>query len=251
MKVYFVGAGPGDPQLLTIKAAGVIKKADIIIYAGSLINHDILKSARKDARLYDSSAMDLEEVLHLIGKARSTSKIIARIHSGDPSIYGAIQEQMDWCQMQGIEYSVIPGISSFQAAAASLKQELTLPGVSQTVILTRISGRTPVPEKEALQKLAEARATMVIFLSIDRIDSVVKNLVECYGLNSPVAVIEKVSSPAERKITGTLRDIAKKVKKAGIERQAIIIVGDILKKKYQKSKLYDRNFGHMFRKKSR
>ena len=153
MKVYFIGAGPGDPKLLTIKAAGIIKKADIIIYAGSLINKDILKSARKDAKFYDSSTMNLEEVLRAIRKVKSTGKIVARIHSGDPSIYGAIQEQMDWCEKQGIDYSVIPGVSSFQAASASLKQELTLPCVSQTVILTRISGRTAVPAKENLQKL--------------------------------------------------------------------------------------------------
>ena len=250
-RVYFIGAGPGDPELLTIKAAGIIKKADIIIYAGSLINKDILKSARKDARIYDSGTMNLEEVLGVIEKVKSSGKIIARIHSGDPSIYGAIQEQMDWCERQGIDYSVIPGVSSFQAASASLRQELTLPGVSQTVILTRISGRTAVPAKENLQKLAEIKATLVIFLSIDRIKSVVKKLEKNYGLDTPAAVIEKVSFPEERKITGTLGDIAKKVKEAGITRQAIIIVGDILKKKYQKSKLYDKYFEHMFRKKGK
>ena len=146
-----------------------------------------------------------------------------------------------------IDYSVIPGVSSFQAAAASLKQELTLPGVSQTVILTRISGRTKVPAKEDLQKLAKTRATMVIFLSIQEIERVIGKLKEGYGLNTPVAVIEKVSFPGERKIIGTLRDIAKKVKEAGITRQALIIIGDVLRKNYQKSKLYDKDFGHMFR----
>ncbi len=248
MRVYFIGAGPGDPELLTIKATRIIKKADIIIYAGSLINKEILKSARRDAKLHDSSSMDLEEVLRVIKKAQSTGKIVARIHCGDPSIYGAIQEQMDWCEKEGIDYSVIPGVSSFQAAAASLKQELTLPSVSQTVILTRISGRTRVPAKEDLQRLARSRATMVIFLSIDRIDDVIKKVKESYGLNTPVAVVEKVSLPKERKITGTLGNIAKKVKKAGITRQALIIIGYILKKDYQKSKLYDKGFEHMFRK---
>lgn len=251
MRVYFIGAGPGDPELLTIKAAGIIKKADTIIYAGSLINKDILKSVRKDARLYDSSTMNLEEVLRVIKKVKSSGKIVARIHSGDPSIYGAIQEQMDWCEKQGIDYSVIPGVSSFQAASASLKQELTLPGISQTVILTRISGRTAVPVKEDLKKLAKTKATLVIFLSIDKIKSVVKKLEKNYGLDTPAAVIEKVSFPEERKIIGTLRDIAKKVKEAGITRQAIIIVGDVLKKNYQKSKLYDKYFKHMFRKKGK
>lgn len=249
MRVYFIGAGPGDPELLTIKAGKIIKKADIIIYAGSLINRDIIKTAKKDARLYDSSGMSLEKVLQVIRRAKPSEKIIARIHSGDPSIYGAIQEQMDWCEKQEIDYCVIPGVSSFQAAAASLKQEFTLPGVSQTVILTRISGRTKVPAKEDLQKLAKTRATMVIFLSIQDIERVIRKLKKSYGLNTPVAVIEKVSFPEERKIIGTLQDIAKKVKEAGITRQAIIIVGDVLKKDYQKSKLYDKYFEHMFRKK--
>lgn len=249
MRVYFIGAGPGDPQLLTLKAAGIIKKADIIIYTGSLINKAIIKLAKKDAQFYDSSGMSLEEVLRVVKKAKYTGKIVARIHSGDPSVYGAIQEQMDWCKKQGIDYCVIPGVSSFQAAAASLKQELTLPGVSQTVILTRISGRTKVPEKEDLQELAKSRATMVIFLSVQHIERVMKKLKESYALNTPVAVIERVSFPQERKIIGTLQNISKKVRKAGVTRQALIIIGDVLKKDYQRSKLYDRTFEHMFRKK--
>ena len=248
MKVFFIGAGPGDPELLTIKAKKIIEKADIIIYAGSLISKDIIKLAKKDARIYDSSHMSLEEVLRIIHRAKPAEKIIARIHSGDPSIYGAIQEQMDWCEKQEIDYCVIPGVSSFQAAAASLKQELTLPGVCQTVILTRISGRTKVPAKEDLQRLGQSKATMVIFLSIDRIGDVIKKIKKNYGLNTPVAMVEKVSFPDERIITGTLENIAKKVKKAGIARQALIIIGDILKKDYQKSKLYDKGFEHMFRK---
>lgn len=249
MKVYFIGAGPGDPELLTIKAAKVIKKADIIVYTGSLVNKDILKFAKKDALFYDSAGMTLEDVLEIFAKAKSTDKIVARIHSGDPSVYGAIQEQMDWCKKQRIDYEVIPGVSSFQAAAASLKQELTLPDVSQTVILTRISGRTKVPAKEDLQELAKIRATMVIFLSIQEIDRVVKELMQGYGLDTPVVVIEKVSYPDERKIIGTLQDIGKKVKDAGIKRQALIIIGDVLRKKYQKSRLYDKDFEHTFRKK--
>lgn len=249
MKVYFIGAGPGDPELLTIKAKKVIKKADIIIYAGSLVNKDILKFARKDALFYDSAGMALEDVLEIFAKAKSTDKIVARIHSGDPSVYGAIQEQMDWCKKQRIGYEVIPGVSSYQAAAASLKQELTLPDVSQTVILTRISGRTKVPAKEDLQELAKIRATMVIFLSIQEIDRVVKKLKQGYRLDTPVAVIEKVSYSDEHKIIGTLQNIGKKVKDAGIKRQALIIIGDVLRKKYQKSKLYDKDFEHAFRKK--
>lgn len=250
MKVYFIGAGPGDPQLLTLKALKIIRQADIIIYAGSLINRAILDSAKKSARRYDSSAMSLEEVIAIIKMAKSTDSIIARIHSGDPSIYGAIQEQMDWCEKEGIDYYVIPGVSSFQAASASLKQELTLPGVSQTLILTRISGRTKVPAREDLKRLAETGATMAIFLSINRIGDVVKKIRNGYGVDTPVVVIEKVSFPEERVIRGTLRDIAKKVKEAGIRRHALIIVGNVLKKAYLRSKLYDKDFEHMFRKRA-
>lgn len=247
MKVYFIGAGPGDPGLLTIKARKIITKADIIIYTGSLVSKDILKIAKRNARFYDSSVMNLDEILGIYENAKPSKKILARIHSGDPSIYGAIQEQMDFCQRQNIDYEVIPGVSSFQAASAALRQELTLPSVSQTVILTRISGRTVVPAREGLEKLAKIKATMIIFLSIQEIRRVVEKLRKGYDLKTPVAVVEKVSFPDERVIIGTLRDIAKKVMDAGIKRQALIIVGDVLRKKYQKSRLYDKGFKHSYR----
>ena len=248
-KVYFIGAGPGDLELLTLKAVKLIRKADVIIYAGSLVNKDILKFAKKVAVSYDSAKMTLEEVLGIIDREKSTKKIIARLHTGDPSLYGAIQEQMDWCEKEGIAYEVIPGVSSFQAAAASLRQEFTLPGVSQTVILTRLSGRTKVPQKEDLEKLAKIRATLVIFLSVQDIARVVKKLKYGYNQDTPVAVVERASWPDERGIQGTLEDIAKKVKAAGIKRQALIIVGEVLRKKgYQSSRLYDKNFAHGFRK---
>ncbi|HAH20808.1 MAG: precorrin-4 C(11)-methyltransferase [Omnitrophica WOR_2 bacterium GWF2_43_52] len=249
LKVYFIGAGPGDVELLTLKAARIIRKADIIIYAGSLVNKDILGFAKKAAVSYDSAKMTLEEVIGIIENEKSNKKIIARLHTGDPSLYGAIQEQMDWCEKEKIAYEVIPGVSSFQAAAASLKQEFTLPGVSQTVILTRLSGRTKVPKREDLEQLAKIRATLVIFLSVQDIARVVKKLKCGYVQNTPVIVVERVSWPDERKISGTLADIAKKVKQAGIKRQALIIIGDVLRKKYRLSKLYDKNFTHGFRKK--
>src|SRR3989338_9558307 len=189
-KVYFIGAGPGDPEVLTLKAKKIIQKASLIIYAGSLVNEDILKFARKKALRYDSSKMTLEEVLGIIKKGKTGDEIIARVHSGDPSVYGAIQEQMDWCEREKINYEVIPGVSSYQAAAASLKQEFTLPGVSQTVILTRICGRTKVPQKEDLGKLAKIRATLVIFLSVQEISRVVKKLKCGYAQDTPVAVVE-------------------------------------------------------------
>src|SRR3990167_3505114 len=204
VKVYFIGAGPGDLELLTLKAVKIVRKADVIIYAGSLVNKDILKFARKGAVSYDSSKMTLEEVLGVIEKEKSTKKIIARLHTGDPSLYGAIQEQMDWCEKEGIAYEVVPGVSSYQAAAASLRQEFTLPGVSQTVILTRLSGRTKVPPKEDLGKLAKIRATLVIFLSVQDISRVVKKLKCGYAQDTPVAVVERASWPDERRIQGTL-----------------------------------------------
>lgn len=248
LKVYFIGAGPGDPELLTLKAVKIIRKADIIIYAGSLVNEDILGFAKKAAVSYDSAKMTLEEALGIIEKEKSNKKIIARLHTGDPSIYGAIQEQMDWCEKKKIDYAVIPGVSSYQAAAASLKQEWTLPGVSQTVILTRLSGRTKVPKKEDLAKLAKIRATLVIFLSLQDISRVVKKLKCGYNQSTPVAVVERASWPDERGIYGTLADIAKKVKAAGIKRQALIIVGEVLRKKgYHPSRLYDKDFTHGFR----
>jgi len=248
-KIYFIGAGPGDPELLTLKAKKILEKSDIVIYAGSLINKEILKSAKKEAFLYDSSTMDLDEIFKIYEEAKRAGKTVARIHSGDLSIYSALQEQLDWCEKEGIDAEVIPGVSSFQAAAATLKQELTLPGVSQTLILTRISGRTEVPEEENLGDLARAKATMAIFLSVQEIEKVVDQLKNGYGEETPVVVVEKASWPEERKIIGTLGTIAKKVKESGIKRQALIVVGDVLRKAYQKSKLYDADFEHGFRKK--
>lgn len=247
MKVYFIGAGPGDPELLTIKAYNIIKKSDIIIYAGSLVNKAVIKHAKKSAKIYDSSSMTLDEVTEVIKKAAIAGLDVARIHSGDPCIYGAIQEQIDWCEKQCIDCEVIPGISSYQAAASSIRQELTLPGVSQTVILTRLSGRTKTPKPEALEKLAKTKSTMVIFLSIQQISRLAAKLKKSYGPDTPVVVIEKASWPDERRIEGALKDIALKVKKSGIRRQAIIIIGNVLKRKYQKSRLYDKNFKHSYR----
>ncbi|MFC1855521.1 precorrin-4 C(11)-methyltransferase [Thermodesulfobacteriota bacterium] len=247
MDLYFIGAGPGDPELITVKASNIIKKADIIIYAGSLVHKDILNIGRKDAAIYDSSSMNLDEVLKVITDEKDTDKIIVRLHTGDLSIYSTIQEQMDFCEENGLNYHLIPGVSSYQAAAAALKQEFTLPGVSQTIILTRISGRTKVPEKESLDKLAKIGATMAIFLSINRIEDVVDQLKESYVADTPVSIVEKASHKDEQIINGTLENIAVKVAKAGIKRQALIIVGDVLRRDYEKSKLYDKHFAHGFR----
>ena len=250
MKVYFIGAGPGDAELLTLKAKRIIESADIIIYAGSLVNKDILKLSRKSACIYDSSKMTLDEILKIMQKEKSTKKVIARVHSGDPTIYGAIGEQIAWSEKEKIPYEVIPGVSSFCAGAARLRQELTLPDIAQTVIITRLSGRTRVPQRESLMALAKIKATLVIFLSIDRIDEVVEQLLYGYSNDTPIAVVCRATWPDEKIIKGTLKDIAKKVKQKGIKRQALIYVGDVLKKKgFKKSRLYDKDFSHAYRKK--
>lgn len=249
MKVYFIGAGPGDPELLTVKAKRIIGKADIVIFAGSLVNRSILKFITKSAHAYDSSKMTLREVLGIMEKTRNSEKVIARVHSGDPSIYGAIQEQIAWCDKKSVPYEIIPGVSSFCAAAASLQQELTLPGISQTIILTRLSGRTKVPRKESLKALARIKATLVIFLSVDKINKVARDLRHGYGDTTPVAVVFRTSWPNEKIIRGTIRDITEKVKRERIDRQALIIVGEVLKKKdFRMSRLYDDNFAHSYRK---
>lgn len=251
MKAYFIGAGPGDPELLTLKAKKIIGRADIIIYAGSLVNPAILRFAARTALIYDSSKMTLEGVLKIIRKAKKTSKIIARIHSGDPSIYGAIQEQISWCDKEDVPYEVIPGVSSLFAAAASLKQELTLPGIAQTLIITRLSGRTKVPEKEDLRILSKINATLVVFLSVDKIKEVAKQLLYGYKSDTPAAVVSRVSWPDEKIIRGKLGDIAGKVRQEKVSRQALIFVGDILAKKgFKESRLYDKSFSHAYRKKN-
>lgn len=249
MKIYFIGAGPGDPELLTIKAKEIIEKAEIIIYAGSLINKKILEYTPKNSPKYDSSKMTLEDVIKIFVKAKSSKKIIARIHSGDPSIYSSIQEQINWCEKEKVEYEIIPGVSSFCAGAGALNQELTLPGISQTVIITRISGRTKVPKKEDLKYLSKIGATLIIFLSADKIKKVIEKLLFGYRSDTPAAVVYKASWLDQKIIKGTLKDIVNLVEKAKIKRQALIYVGNVLKKMgFQKSKLYDKSFSHLFRK---
>ena len=247
MTVYFIGSGPGDPKLLTIKAWNIIKRADVIVYAGSLINKDILKYARHDARLYDSAKLTLEEIINIIVIAAQEKKTVARLHSGDPSIYGAIQEQIELLEEQDISYEIVPGVSSFTAAAATLKKEYTIPDVTQTVIITRMEGKTKVPERERLEVLAMHQASMCIFLSVKSIDRVVEGLKKGYPGTTPVAVVYRASQSDEKTITGCLDDIASKVKREGIEKTALILVGEFLKSHGKKSKLYDKGFTHEFR----
>jgi precorrin-4/cobalt-precorrin-4 C11-methyltransferase len=247
--VIFIGAGPGDPELLTIKGKRAIDNADVIIYAGSLVNPAVLSGAKPSAKIYNSAEMNLDEVIDVMKAAVAEGKKVARVHTGDPSIYGAIREQIDRLDELNIESEVIPGVSSFLGVAAVLKKEYTLPSKSQTVILTRMEGRTPVPPKEKLIDLARHNATMVIFLSIAFIDELARTLKEAgYRSDTPVAVVYKATWPDQKIVIGTVDDIAKKVKDAKIEKTALTVVGDFLGDEYELSKLYDKHFTTGYRK---
>ncbi|MCP8323339.1 MAG: precorrin-4 C(11)-methyltransferase [Candidatus Methylarchaceae archaeon HK02M2] len=249
-KVVFIGVGPGDPELITLKGKKILEEASVIIYAGSLVNQEILKFVKPGVEIYNSDTMNLEDFLNLMIKSVKEGKLVARVHDGDPSIYGAIQEQIDHLMAKGIDCEVVPGVSSLFAAAASLKRELTLPSISQTVIITRPEGKTPVPEKRLIKDLAKHKATIAIFLGIKQIDSVVKDLLQG-GLpkDTPVAAVYKASWPEEKIIKSTLEKISKKVKEVGFEKTTLIIVGEVLKPKtYEFSKLYDPTFTHGYRK---
>ena len=246
--VSFIGAGPGDPELLTIKGKKLIASADIIIYAGSLVNPQVLSDAKEGAVIYNSAGMNLEEVLAVMKDGEEKGLKVVRVHTGDPAVYGAHREQMDALERMGIAYEVIPGVSSFLAAAAVLKKEYTLPGVSQTVILTRMEGRTPMPEGEKLLDLARHQATMIIFLSVGMIEELASTLRQAYREDTPAAVVYKATWEDQKIVRGTLRDIADKVKAAGICKTALTVVGDFLGDDYELSKLYDKTFTHEFRK---
>ena len=246
--VSFIGAGPGDPELLTIKGKKLIDSADVIIYAGSLVNPQVLADVKPGAAIYNSAGMTLEEVLAVMKDAEEKGLKTVRVHTGDPAVFGAHREQMDALERMGIAYEVIPGVSSFLATAAVLKKEYTLPGVSQTVILTRMEGRTPMPEGEKLKDLAKHHATMVIFLSVGMMDELAATLREEYRPETPVAVVYKATWEDQKIVRGTLLDIADKVREAGSRKTALTVVGDFLGDEYELSKLYDKTFTHEFRK---
>lgn len=247
--IYFVGSGPGDPELITVKGMRLLEKADVVVYAGSLVTEKVLKYCGKDVEAHDSSSMHLDEIVRLMAGAAKAGKNVVRLHTGDPSLYSAMREQAELLEEEGIPYEVVPGVSSAFASAAALKRELTTPGITQTVIFTRLEGKTPVPEKESLKLLASHNATICIFLSVSMIDKVVSELSEGgYTDNTPVAVVYKATWEDEIKITGTLADISGKVKGAGISRHALIIVGRSIGDEARASKLYDRDFSHGYRK---
>lgn len=245
--IYFVGAGPGDPELLTVRGQRILQNCQCCIYAGSLVNQQVLDHLPHDAERHDSSEMDLEEIIEVCRTRDAGGADVVRLHSGDPSIYGAIGEQIRELNKLDIPCEVVPGVSSFQAAAAALPAELTAPEISQTIILTRTSGRTPMPEPQRLEKLAARRATLCIFLSIHKINEVMETLMPHYGENCPAAVVYRASWPDQQVIRGTLENIAGKAQEAEITRSALILVGEALSEPEASSKLYDPNFSHGFR----
>lgn len=246
--INFVGAGPGNVELITLKGRRLLEEADIVIYAGSLVSKEHLDFCREGSEIYNSAGMTLEEVIEVMVEGHKLGKKIVRLHTGDPAIYGAIREQMDLLDQYEIGYEVTPGVSSFTAAASSIKKEFTLPNVSQTVILTRIEGRTPVPEEEDLESLARHKASMAIFLSIQDIDRVVDALARGYeSYDIPVAVVYKATWEDEKIIIGSLKDIAGKIKAANITKTAQILVGKFIEGDYERSKLYDPEFTHEYR----
>ena len=248
MKVTFVGAGPGDPELLTLKALRLLRSCQCCIYAGSLVSPEVIAELPATAELHDSAGMTLPQVIEIYRQAGKRGIDVIRLHSGDPSIYGAINEQMCELDEMGIDYDVVPGVSSFQAAAAALKTELTSPEVSQTIILTRCAGRTPLPADQELDRLAQAHATLCIFLSVDRIKKLAETLVPHYGSDCPIAIVYRASWPEQKIIRGTLTDIAEQAAAEHVSRTAMIIVGRALQPAELVSRLYASEFTHGYRK---
>lgn len=248
--VYFVGAGPGDPELITVKGRKLLDNADVVIYAGSLVNPALLNGIK--AEVHDSATMDLDGIIAIMKKGAENGKLVVRLHTGDTSFYSAISEQIERLRELNISYEVVPGVSSAMAGAAILGQELTIPEISQTVIFTRMEGRTPVPASERLGSLASHRATMAIFLSVGLIEKVREELLQGYPGDTPVVVIEKATWPDQKVIRGVLNDIVSLVKDAGIRKTALIYVGESLRASGaslgKESKLYHRDFKHEYRK---
>lgn len=245
--IHFVGAGSGATDLITLRGKRLIEEADIIIYAGSLVNPELLKYADGDTKIYNSAKMTLEEIIDVMREG--DTKNIVRLHTGDPSIYGAIGEQMEALDILGIEYDVCPGVSSFCGAAASLRAEYTLPDVSQTVIITRMEGRTPVPEREKIRYLASHGATMVIFLSASMTEQLTKELTEGgYSADTPAAIVYKATWEDEKICRCTVGTLNETAEKNGIRKTALITVGDFLDCDFALSKLYDKTFTTEFRK---
>ena len=248
--VYIVGAGPGAPDLITVRGMKLLQKADVIIYAGSLVNPELLNQAREGCRIFDSAKMTLEQVVEVIEEAYREGKLTVRLHTGDPCLYGAIREQMDEMDRLGIPYEICPGVSSFCGAAAALGAEYTLPGVSQSVVITRMAGRTPVPERESIRSFASHGATMVIFLSAGLLGQLEGELMAGgYGEDTPAAIVYRATWPDERVLRCRVSTLAETARDAGVSKTALIIVGEtVAQKGYERSKLYDPSFTTEYRK---
>ena len=247
--IHFVGAGPGDPELITVKGARLLKEADVVIYAGSLVPTELLEYCSPVCEIYDSSKMDLQEVTEVMIKAEKEQKTTVRLHTGDPSIFGAIREQADVLADNGCDFDMTPGVSSFLAAAAAMKAEYTLPGVSQSIVITRMAGRTKVPDKESIRGFAKHGCTMVIFLSAGMLRELQGELIAGgYDGDTPCALAYKVSQPEEKILRMPLKHLADRGEEYGINKTALVLVGDFSGDRYEKSRLYDPEFSTGFRK---
>ena len=250
--VHFVGAGPGAADLITVRGKTLLERADAIIYAGSLVNPALLACQKEGCAVYDSASMTLEEVLTVMEEQEAKGGVTVRLHTGDPALYGAIREQMDALDARGISYDVTPGVSAFSGAAAALNAEYTLPEVSQSVIITRMAGRTPVPEGEALRKLASHGCTMVLFLSAGLLEQVEEELIAGgYAAGTPAAIVYKATWPEERVFRCTVSTLAQTARENHITKTALITIGQFLGERYERSKLYDPSFTHGYRERSR
>lgn len=249
--ITFVGAGPGAEDLITVRGQRLLQSADIVIYAGSLVNPGLLSMCREECEIYNSAKMTLEEVMEVTEKGQKEGKEIVRLHTGDPCLYGAIREQMDELDRCGIAYEVCPGVSSFSGAAAALEAEYTLPGISQSVVITRMAGRTPVPEKESIRSFAAHQATMVIFLSTGMLQKLSEELIlGGYPEDTPAAIVYKATWPEEKVLRCTVAELAQTAEAEGVTKTALIVVGRVLDGEYERSKLYDPSFTTEFRKAS-
>ncbi|MEM6671580.1 MAG: precorrin-4 C(11)-methyltransferase [Planctomycetota bacterium] len=247
-KVYIVGAGPGDPELMTVKAARLVANAGLVLFTGSLVPRSVVENARPDAEVVDSKGLTLDRIVELMVAAVQRGDDVARVHTGDPSLFGSTAEQVRRLEAEGIEVEIVPGVSSFSAAAAALGRELTLPELSQTVILTRAEGRTPMPENEDLPGLAAHGATLALFLSIGLLDKVVRDLTPSYGSDCPIAVVHRASRADQVVVMSTLEDVEARVAEAGISDTAMILVGRVLTATdFADSRLYAADFSHRFR----
>ncbi|MBR2699661.1 MAG: precorrin-4 C(11)-methyltransferase [Clostridia bacterium] len=246
--VHFVGAGSGAVDLITVRGARLLQEADVIIYAGSLVNPELLSYAKADCEIHDSAKMTLEQVIDAIKSAEAAGKTTVRLHTGDSSIYGAVREQFDELEKLGIEYDVCPGVSAFCGAAAALRAEYTLPDVSQSVIITRGAGRTPVPERESIKSFAQHRATMVLFLTTSLADNAQRQLIEGgYPADTPAAIVYKATWPDQRIFRCTVGTLGETVRNNGLTKTSLIVVGGFLGDNYDRSKLYDPGFTTEFR----